>query len=151
MVNLPMRLSSWVIACVALVFSCNVWAKAYLEPGVDDYNDMVQMLGKPQKIEATPDGRNFYYSGIVVNISGADQSTILTISYLKPNLYQRYLNLDVGMTAEAIKWQLDDYYEHKEAAYHFITDYRRSVIFWIGEGKVSKMVQARPNSLKRLR
>lgn len=132
-------------------FSVNSLAATYLNPGVDGYSEMLNVLGRPLKAETTSDGKNYYYKDVIVNISGSDQATILSVTYLKPNVYQKYLNLDVGMTTEAIKWQLDDYYEHKERTYHFITDYRRSLIFWIEKGVVSKMVQARPNSLKRLK
>ena len=144
------KLISLLVSCYLIFFAVNGLAGTYLNPGVDGYSEMLNTLGRPLKIETTSDGKNYYYKDVIVNISGSDQSTIMTVSYLKPNVYQKYLNLDVGMTAEAIKWQLDDYYEHKESTYHFITDYRRSLIFWIEKGVVSKMVQARPNSLKRI-
>lgn len=138
------------LICGFLFLSANAYAAAYLSPGVDSYNEMVKTLGKPLRMELTSDGKNFYYKNMIVNISGSDQTTILTVSYLQPKVYLRYPNLDVGMSAEEIKSQLSDYYEHKESTYHFITDYQRSLIFWIENGKVSKLVQARPNSLKRL-
>lgn len=86
-----------------------------------------------------------------MNISGPDQATILTVTYVKPNIYNKYLYLDVGLTAGRIKENISDYYEHKEAAYHFITDYERSVIFWFDKNqRVVKYVQARKGSLRRI-
>lgn len=124
---------------------------AYLEPGVDNYNHMLSLLGKPLSKVATPDGYNYLYDGIIVNISGPDQATILTVTYVKPNIYNRYLHLDVGLTAAQIKENISDYYEHKETAYHFIADYERSVIFWFDQNqRVVKYVQAREGSLKRI-
>lgn len=123
----------------------------YLEPGVNNYSDMLRLLGKPLSKEATPDGCNYLYDGLVVNISGPDQATILTVTYLKPNIYNKYLYLDVGLTANRIKENISDYYKHKEAAYHFITDDERSVIFWFDKNqRVVKYVQARKGSLKRI-
>ena len=86
-----------------------------------------------------------------MNTSGPDQATILTVTYLKLNIYYKYLYLDVGLTASRIKENISDYYEHKEATYHFITDYERSVIFWFDKNqRVVKYVQARKGSLKRI-
>lgn len=68
-------------------FSWVVLAKPpYLEPGVNNYNDMLRLLGKPLSKEAMPDGYNYLYDGVIVNISGPDQATILTVTYLKPNI-----------------------------------------------------------------
>ncbi len=123
----------------------------YLEPGVNNYNDMLRLLGKPLSKQATPDGYNYLYDGVIVNISGPDQATILTVTYLKPNIYNKYLYLDVGLTASRIKENISDYYEHKEATYHFIADYERSVIFWFDKNqRVVKYVQALKGSLKRI-
>jgi len=123
----------------------------YLEPGVNNYNDMLRLLGKPLSKEATPDGYNYLYDGVIVNISGPDQAAILTVTYFKPNIYNKYLYLDVGLTVSRIKENISDYYEHKEATYHFITDYERSVIFWFDKNqRVIKYVQARKGSLKRI-
>ncbi|WP_148207841.1 hypothetical protein [Methylotenera mobilis] len=100
---------------------------------------------------ATPDGYNYLYDGIIVNISGPDQATILSVTYVKPNIYNRYLHPDVGLTAAQIKENISDYYEHKEAAYYFIADYERSVIFWFDNNQcVVKYVQARKGNLKRI-
>jgi len=142
-------------ALIILLLCSFSWAAlakpTYLEPGVNNYSDMLRLLGKPQSKEATPDGCNYLYDGIVVNISGPDQATILTVTYLKPNIYNKYLYLDVGLTANRIKENISDYYEHKEAAYHFITDDERSVIFWFDKNqRVVKYVQARKGSLKRI-
>ncbi len=133
-------------------FSWGALAKPpYLEPGVNNYNDMLRLLGKPLSKQTTPDGYNYLYDGVIVNISGPDQATILTVTYLKPNIYNKYLYLDVGLTASRIKENISDYYEHKEATYHFIADYARSVIFCFDKNqRVVKYVQACKGSLKRI-
>jgi hypothetical protein len=106
--------ANFLFACCLIFFTINTFAAEYLIPGSDSYEDMVHKLGRPIRVEHTVDGRNFYYRDIIVNISGNDQTTIFSVSYLKPRIYQRYLNLDVGMSSEEIKSQLFDYYEHKE-------------------------------------
>lgn len=151
-----MRLKLIVFRTLIILLLCGCsWAVSakppYLEPGVSNYHDMLRLLGKSLSKQATPDGYNYLYDGVIVNISGPDQSTILTVTYLKPNIYNKYLYLDVGLTAARIKENISDYYEHKEATYHFITDYERSVIFWFDKNqRAVKYVQARKGSLRRI-
>ena len=141
----------WVLlGFVLFLFSLSSSANDFLEPGIDGYKEMVSILGHPVNAEKTPDGVNYLYRDMIVNISGGDTSTILTVTYLKPNIYRKYAGLDVGMTSRQIKSVLRDFSEHKEETYHFIADYERSVIFWFKDDRAIKYVQARRGSLRRI-
>lgn len=135
---------------IFVFFSSNVNARDYPVPGVDDYQSMLSMLGKPRSIEITSDGHNYHYQDVTVNISGEDAPKVLSISFWRPNVYKKYSNLDVGMKLQDIRSRLTDYYEHHDGAVNFIADYERGIIFWLEKDRVVKLVQVKRGSLKRV-
>jgi hypothetical protein len=119
-------------------------------PGVDGYEQMMEVLGKPQRTETTINGHNYHYDGFSVNISSPDPSTINTIVFLKPLIFKKYPEVDVRMNVEDLMPLLKDYYHHRDKNHEFIADYDRWLIYWIDHGRVIKLVHARPNGFKRM-
>jgi hypothetical protein len=147
------NIMKYIIFFVSLCFvfiSPSSSARDYPVPGVDDYEDMISMLGRPRTTEITLDGYNYIYPDVSVNISGKSAPIILSISFWQPNVYKKYPDLDVGMTLNQIRSKLSDFYEHHGEA-SFIADYNRGIIFWLEKDRVIKLVQVKRGSLKRIK
>lgn len=134
-----------------LCFSCMTMAKDFPVPGVNGYRQMIHLLGQPKFVQKTPDGHNYIYPDVVVNVSGQDASIITSMSFNHPRVYTVHQGLDVGMTAKQVLARLSDYYVHQSPDVNFITDYQRGLIFWMERDQVVKLVKVKPGTLKRIR
>lgn len=138
------------LVCMLCVSGITI-AKDFPFPGTDGYQQMIRMLGQPKLVEKTPDGHNYIYSDVVVNIGGEAQSKIKSISFFRPNIYTVYPGLDVGMTKQQLLMKISDSYVHQSVDVNFITDYQRGLIFWMERDRVVKLVQVQPGTLKRIK
>lgn len=138
---------------IVLLASISLTSRAqdFPQPRVDNYQTMIRMLGHPDRVQPTPDGNNYIYNDVIVNISGEDQRTILSLTFVRPNVYTKYPGLDVGVSEKELLTKITDVYVHKDTnGIAFITDYQRGLIFWMERDLAVKMVQVKPGSLKRL-
>lgn len=108
-----------------------------LRPGKTTFNETIQILGKPIRIEKTANGANYQFQGVVVNFSGQDRDKINTINinndfyYVCPNGIR--LNDDVRRVKDVLRQPIP------ESAFY---DNRNGIFYWHNGKHITKIVLA---------
>ena len=107
-----------------------------ITPGICTLADAVSILGDYSEAIATPNGHNYRFSKVLINISGADRVYINTVIIDRDHDYVSPHGLRIGDSLSKLRTALPDA-DYGEASFF---DGRSGLTYWIKEGRIDRIV-----------